>query len=276
MSDFLVEIKEFGNYIPTAVGSDLDELEPYILQAEHWMKEEVLGETLYNKVVTLPEDRVILTKARLAVCHYAYLMAIPESDLIQTTNGFAVVSNSSQAPASKERVDRLLHSQKKHLTYALDWVLIQAISKAYREDWFECEDVADWYSDLIFMTTKELCIYSGNKTATYFDWLEARSIILSTHDAISRFISFDYFGELIRKRKEGNLTADDKKVLRWVQTVAGLMMQKLDYYPIVETMLNYMEQRKDTFTTYINSVEYKIKTSPKYENKKKDPTFFFG
>jgi hypothetical protein len=44
---------------------------------------------------------------RLAAYH-AFLLAIPSLDLVLTPNGFGIVSNSNVAPASKERVERLM------------------------------------------------------------------------------------------------------------------------------------------------------------------------
>ena len=64
-------------------------------------------------VQSQPSDEILMklkvTMARI-VAFDAFRNAIPHLDLILTPNGFGIVNNSSIAPASKERVERLIAS----------------------------------------------------------------------------------------------------------------------------------------------------------------------
>lgn len=60
---------------------------------------------MYNQVTSHGEQQTLIKQ--LAALH-AFLIAIPNLDLVLTPNGFGIVSNSNIAPASKERVERLM------------------------------------------------------------------------------------------------------------------------------------------------------------------------
>jgi hypothetical protein len=82
--------------------------------------------------------------------------------------------------------------------------------------------------------------------------------------------------ELIEKRWTNALDVFDNYVYMGIQIIIGLMLQKAEYYHMIEGLLNYMENHPAEYPTYMESEEYRLKTSGKYENKKQHPTFFFG
>ena len=53
----------------------------------------------------------------------AFMRAIPSLDLVLTPNGFGIVSNNTIAPASKDRVDRLIASLEHNRDFAIDQLL---------------------------------------------------------------------------------------------------------------------------------------------------------
>ena len=53
----------------------------------------------------------------------AFLRAVPSLDLVLTPNGFGIVSNNTIAPASKDRIDRLVASLEQNRDFALDQLL---------------------------------------------------------------------------------------------------------------------------------------------------------
>ena len=100
----LNDIEKFTYHVPTAEGSDLEELRTFVEEAEQWLSDKLTGPDLYGLISGLDETENLNDCAQAAVCLKAYETAVPFLDLIQTPNGFAVVSNSNQAPASRERV----------------------------------------------------------------------------------------------------------------------------------------------------------------------------
>ncbi|HEY6913151.1 MAG TPA: DUF6712 family protein, partial [Paludibacter sp.] len=138
----ITTIEEFIKYIPTAEGSNFTAIKPYLAEAENQLIGLFLGNDLYNYLETIvspdPEAtppveagadyqmKVIFSRL---LCLQAYENAIPFVDLIQTNNGFAVVSNSNQAPASKERVERLIEWVESQIYINSD-MLIQSVMKS--------------------------------------------------------------------------------------------------------------------------------------------------
>jgi hypothetical protein len=293
----LSNIEKFTEYIPTAAGSDLNELRPFIEEAEFWLKTELLGYPLYyriQQVLENPPEGVfdnafdyafdesiapadILRSAQLVVCLKAYLGAIPFVDLIQTPNGFAVVSNNNQAPASKERVERLIQWIEKRLSNALDTLILFAFCYSeFRELWKQEQILFDTHTEIVFITSKELQRYSGNKSSGFKDLQNCHPELLSLQSKAAGYISVAYMDELLEKRRNAQLNDFDRYVFRSVQAIIGLMLQKAPYYHLVEKLINYMLNNPDKCPAYLTSPEYALKMEPKYENKKSDSTFFFG
>ncbi len=298
MTDFIFnDVEKFTKYIPTAAGSNLEDLKPYLESSEMWLKNELLGFPLYYEILriskTPEEDSVfdgtfdysfdetippadILKAAEAVICHHAYLSAIPFLDVVQTPNGFSVVNNTNHAPASKERVERLLLFVEKRFTDVLDYLLQFAFSYSTFRDLWAKDEPFKKLTETVYLTTSKLRRNSGNKQALFSDKESLHVKILEYQEDVCKHISRAYFDELIEKYRTAKLTEYDKKIFSDLQIIIGLKLQARDEYKMIERTINYMIEHPEKFSTYINSQEYRIKISPKYENKKSDSTFFFG
>ena len=92
-----------------------EKIQSHLEVAEDWLGANFLSAPVLDKIATLGDDssNKLLHHARIAEVAEAMLHAIPQLDLVLTPNGFGIVSNSNVAPASKERVERLLASLEK-------------------------------------------------------------------------------------------------------------------------------------------------------------------
>ena len=91
----------------------LEKIAPHLEGAEAWLTTTFLGEAVLAKLPQETDNNQLLHFSRMAVVAEAMLHAVPQLDLVLTPNGFGIVSNSNIAPASKERVERLLLSLEK-------------------------------------------------------------------------------------------------------------------------------------------------------------------
>ena len=66
--------------------------------------------------------------------HRALADAIPSLDLVQTVNGFAVISNQNLAPASRDRVDRLIAAHRSQCDTAISALIPQLAAVAEWRD----------------------------------------------------------------------------------------------------------------------------------------------
>ena len=78
--------------------------------AENWVIETFTSSKTFNTICGYVEDNPIRIITAKLIASEALRRAIPSLDLVLTPNGFGVVSNQNVAPASKERVDRLIGS----------------------------------------------------------------------------------------------------------------------------------------------------------------------
>ena len=92
-----------------------EKIQSHLEVAEDWLTANFLSAPVLETLTASSDDAAnkLLHHARIAEVAEAMLHAIPQLDLVLTPNGFGIVSNSNVAPASKERVERLLSSLEK-------------------------------------------------------------------------------------------------------------------------------------------------------------------
>lgn len=81
----------------------IDKLAPWLASANKWLTDNFVGEDY-----SLPEGLLPLTKK--VIVFKAFADAVPSLDVILSPAGFAVINTDGRAPASKERVERLIAS----------------------------------------------------------------------------------------------------------------------------------------------------------------------
>ncbi len=124
------------NTLKTVSGEQplFDKIYPQLLQVETWLTQTFVSEETMTHLVTTEtpteEETLLLHHLRMATTAEAMLHAVPMLDLVLTPNGFGVVSNQNIAPASKERVERLLASLEKMRDDALD-IILTLLPNAY-------------------------------------------------------------------------------------------------------------------------------------------------
>jgi len=132
MSVLITTFAQLQSVIPTIIGNgDIELYTTYLNDAEDYLANEIVGADLFTDLQethsgsdnTESKWDKALDLCRNIVALKAYHIAIPFLDLIQTQNGFAVASNSNQAPASKERVKALREGVQNRLNDAIEGLL---------------------------------------------------------------------------------------------------------------------------------------------------------
>lgn len=93
------------NVFKEVKGEDLlvDKLKPWLDSAAGWLTNNIIGHGY-----ELPESALALAKK--IIVSKAFAEAVPSLDLSLTPAGFSVINTDGRAPASKDRVDRLIGS----------------------------------------------------------------------------------------------------------------------------------------------------------------------
>ena len=275
----ITSIVQFIGYIPTAEGTQFNAIEPYLSEAENQLIGLFLGEDLYQYFETLQAENPLKVIASRLLCLQAYENAIPFVDLIQTNNGFAVVNNSNQLPASKERVQRLIEWCSVQLYMNTD-LLIQGILK-------DAEALAAWTAFSEFEDLTNCLILTGNDFAKYAtvsgvkrkSFMDAKSNLVSWQkNILEKVISADYMQQLIAETRLNTFTEASKVIIIHCKMVLGQLVNKNtdEAEKICNILSNILDKDLETYTVYANSAEYALKTTPVYQNLQSDPTYFFG
>lgn len=82
------------------------------------------------------------------ICNRAYADTVPHLDLVLTSTGFGVVSNANVAPASRDRVDRLLGRLEAAASDAMDDLIL---SLRYFDSWRETHQADECISSLFWL-----------------------------------------------------------------------------------------------------------------------------
>ena len=101
----------------------IEKMAPFLGMAEKWVCDVFTGQTVYDTICSLAEKNGLRAATTQAVVYEAFWRAIPHLDLILTPNGFGIVSNTNIAPASKERINRLLDTLLENRDAAISQVL---------------------------------------------------------------------------------------------------------------------------------------------------------
>ena len=147
MSKLIADNETLVRFVPNVLKSVQGELalfekiQSHLEVAEDWLTANFLSAPMLETLTASNDDATnkLLHHARIAEVAEAMLHAIPQLDLVLTPNGFGIVSNSNVAPASKERVERLLSSLEKMRDDTLQVLLPMLTAEAAWADTAPCQ-----------------------------------------------------------------------------------------------------------------------------------------
>lgn len=276
----ITSVSDFLKSIPTAQGTEWAAIEPFVKAADRHTKSTLTGVDLYNYIEGITTDTNSLQdELRNIIAYKAYKSAIPFVDLIQTQNGFGVVSNANIAPASKERVERLMAQCDQQLDTATDMLILQisAVPAALAE-WIKFSGLEE-LTNCIFQTGIDFCKYAKSETLKREAFLATKNDLLSFQDTqIAEVISMEFMDELVSQVRTSTLTLPNTKIVRKLKSILGLFSQQKEEEAeeLLRQLANLLDSNLSNYATYASSSEYAIKIAPKYLNKQTDSTFFFG
>jgi hypothetical protein len=276
---FITTINQFVKYIPTAGGTEYTAIEPYLLDAENQLKSLFVGDDLFAYIAGLTTPSTLKDDFTRLIAMQAYQLAIPFVDLIQTPNGFAVVSNSNLAPASKERVERLLQWVESQLMMYTDLLITSFLKTSLA--------LAQWMKSPLFLQYTNCLFVLGHDFANYHPvqgskrkaFLEAKPKLLAWQtNILEKVISASFMTALISEIRTNTFTTGSENVIHYCKMILSRLMDddKEGATALCNTLSNILAANLTTYTEYAASPEYALKTSAPYQNKEEDTTFFFA
>lgn len=162
-----------------------EKLTSFLELAEQWAIETFVPMAIVEEEQKLPVS-IILDELRQVVVTEAFRNAVPSLDLVLTPNGFGIVNNQNVAPASKERVERLLSSLELNRDLAIHG-LLSWLQKS--ETWLGTEQCA-FFGGTMFPNL-HICPNVGYREHRWEKYQELRPILQN----IELHIATQFIGE---------------------------------------------------------------------------------
>lgn len=207
------------------------------------------------------------------VCSMAFYEAIPQLDLVLTSTGFGVVSNSNVAPASSDRVEAL---RKQIRRQGLGYVE-EAIDLLRKFNVPAKSELCGSFFRTLFWKSEHMRVF-GVVNPTFDDLWAKQQQIESAQARLANIISPEQLQALLKAEAADAVTPEQDVLIHMCRVLTATMsetaapmfnMQRLD-------ILRFMDDNLDDFPEYRNSETYKAIHFQRYENQADDPCFFFG
>ncbi len=273
--------EDFIRIIPTAASTPWEQFEAYVSAAEFWIRKEILGNVLYNSLDTsvAPEHTDIIAQCRRIIALDAYQRAIPFLDIVQTGSGFGVVSNDNLAPASKERVNRLIQQSASQRDEAVENLLdlLEVADTATLDAW-KGSKAYSLLSDCIIVSTaefKRLTKWNGSRS----DFVRLKPVIqLKTKMEIESWTGHEFIDLLIEQQRDNDVTEDNRLVLDLLKLAVACFVNGLsdDGQRVRAEAVNLMDANLDAYPLYRDCKEYKIRHRGETLNTEGSSMFFMG
>lgn len=216
--------------------------------------------------------------AERAVCLMAAYDSVAQLDLVLTPTGFGIVRNDHLTPASRERTEALKDQLRKQKSDSIDILLNHLLNT----EWRESAAAISMVDQLLYCPAmfRRYGVSYENR-AVYREEMELLAVRTTEATAkIEKLISPELYQDLCTKQRDvGKMSTEEKMVLETARkTLAVYIVQAPAPYAAEQErkLLRQLESFADQLPAYKNSSTYAAYHLQRYENKKEDPTFFFG
>ena len=270
-----VELRKYlPNVFATVKGevSLFDKVKVDIDLAENWAVNSFTGEVLFSDICSRSaDDPLRILSAKLIVTE-APRRAIPSLDVVLTPNGFGVVSNQNIAPASKERVDRLIGS----LADYRDECIANLLPALSGETKWLTSSQASFFGETLFpdLAITDQVKGAGSKWERY---LALRPKILDIEASLAE----EFFSPelMVRLRNEVLRKTHTADLARVINVIRGQVVDILNGGSIrmrdMIDVVNHIRRFPDLFPEWHASETAKLFAPPVFRNLKTNKGYWF-
>lgn len=250
-----------------------DKIARWLDTAEQWLSDNITSAPTLNRIAEYSDGHPLLRACRAAVAHRALADAIPSLDLVQTVNGFAVVSNQNLAPASRDRVDRLIAAHRSQCDSAISAIIpLLADAHAWRGS-PQCE----FFRTTLFPTPAHIRPLASG-AASWDKYRELHPAIANAEAALAaRYISHG----LMQRLRDAALGLNPISTLeaRLCEALRGHVADIVCDRPLrdeaLRDIVEYIRNRPDTFPEWHRSETARLFSPPVFRNRKDAKGYWF-
>ena len=265
-------LQNIPNVVETVEGETplFDKLRPQLEITEQWLLDSIVGDITTNE----DEQKMMAT---IIACE-AFRRSVPSLDLILTPNGFGVVSNNNIAPASKERVERLIASLGNLRDKA-----ITALLKMLRQDsdWLQSAQ-GQWLASSFFVLPDEDTTAASAAVRTDDKW-EGFLMLREKARPIEQAIAEKWLGQALTARLRATLASDPQgtsDTVALARTIRQLVIDELlsGKRPVknLDRCVNYIRNNGTLYPEWQSDpVAELFEDKWRFHNKKEAAGYFF-
>lgn len=250
-----------------------DKIARWLDTAGQWLSDNITSAPTLNRIAEYSDGHPLLRACRAAVAHRALADAIPSLDLVQTVNGFAVVSNQNLAPASRDRVDRLIAAHRSQCDSAISAIIpLLADAHAWRGS-PQCE----FFRATLFPTPAHIRPLASG-AASWDKYRELHPTIVNAEAALAaRYISHG----LMQRLRDAALGLNPISTLeaRLCEALRGHVADIVCDRPLrdeaLRDIVEYIRNRPDTFPEWHRSETARLFSPPVFRNRKDAKGYWF-
>jgi hypothetical protein len=270
---------DLRRYIPNQVvavkgeASLFDKIAYWLDTAEQWIFATFCPASVVDAILADNPHSPIRNPLAAIAAHQALADAIPSLDLVQTLNGFAVVSNQNLAPASRDRVDRLIAAHRSQRDTAIS-ALIPLLAAV--PQWRDTPQCGNFRSTLFPTPAHIRPLASG--AATWERYEELHPAIAAAEDRLAaEYISH----ELMQRLRDETLGLSPLSSIdaRLCEALKGHVADIIQDRPLrdiaLRDIVDYIRRHPDTFPEWHRSDTARLFSPPVFRNSKQSPGYWF-
>ena len=258
----------------------IDKIVPFIDASEKWLIDNFCPKEIFDDIADRPDPSTAkVTMARI-VAFDAFRSAIPHLDIILTPNGFGIVNNSNIAPASKERVERLINS----LLDNRDNEIESMLSMLPKETGWTSSDQGRFFASTMFpnidVTTRLPKVACGR----WEQYLTVRETLQVMEDFFARQYLSKPLLQVFRDEVQTGAYRSPLHIhacniiraieIRCLRTPDPTAAMHFEHYYLTD-IVNSIKQNPDDFAEWHVSETAKLYEPAIFENKKCDKGYWF-
>ena len=265
------------NVVTTVEGEQtlFEKLSPELQAAEDWVARTFTGDDILDDIAADTTGTLWQRVAGIIV-EDALHRAIPSLDLVLTPNGFGIVSNQNLAPASKDRVERLITKlvaqRDSYINLLIDDLRMLA-------EWQDTEQY-QWFASSLVSWPKACVNTVVDRPREGQQWdqfLQLRERAILIEDAIAeKWISPDVMTQL----RTELLIVNNATVHQVALKVRSCVFNELRGMPRnhwdLDRIVNFIRNNGDIFPDWATSETARLYNAPTiFRNKKESTGYFF-
>lgn len=267
-------------YIPNALAtvsgemSLFDKMRADLELSEQWLTIHFVDASLLRKIALDEAHDEAANMCRRAVVADALLRAIPSLDLVLTPNGFGIVSNQNIAPASKDRVERLLANLELVRDRSLQQ-LLHLLPKVGTSQWLFSE-AGQYFAATLFpyLDLPSLLGYTDKLWERYQQyWAQLKLIEAELAD---KFISHELYARLRQRFIEDSCDIVELDLVNRLRAIELALLQgKQLNVPALHSIVTHIRNNPTDFPEWAVSETATHYTDQSFHNLKQSGGYWF-